>query len=446
MQSNGGLMRSEDIEEAPVNTLLSGPVGGVVGSVKLAHQLGLTNIITIDMGGTSTDISLIQDGNVELITEAEIAYQPVKVPQVNIHTIGAGGGSIISLFGNGLKVGPQSAGANPGPVCYGKGGLHPTTTDAALQLGYIDPDYFLGGTMRLDYERSRQVLSDSVGKPLGLSVEEASYAALLIQSVNIEGGIRAVSLEKGYDPREFILLSFGGASGLFVGRVAQQLSIPRVLVPRETAVFSALGLLMADIRRTRSLTRVIPVNQTRSGEVKTIFDRLEEEIEESLKAEGGSSHEMELERSCDMRYVGQAYEINVPFPEISRAITDQTLGELCRQFHLDHRKRFGHSAEEEPVEIVCSRVLGILPVRKREFTRTEATGKDPLKGYRKAYFGKERESIRCPIYERKHMVQGHLFKGPAIVEDPVTTIVIYPDQSVELDPMGNLILYTSHKA
>lgn len=440
MQSNGGLMRAEDIEEAPVNTLLSGPVGGVVGGVKIASALGLRNIITIDMGGTSTDISLIQDGNVELITESEMAYNPVKVPQVNINTIGAGGGSIVSLFGKGMKVGPQSAGANPGPVCYGRGGDKPTTTDAALQLGYIDPNYFLGGKMQLDDETSRRVLERDIARPLNMSVEEAAHAILLIQSAYIESGIRAVSLERGYDPREFTLISFGGASALIMGIVADQLSIPKVLIPRQASVFSAFGLLMADIRRTRSLTRIMPANETNVKEVESIYRQLENEIKEALVLEGGSIEHAIIQKSCDMRYVGQAYEINAPFPEYSGPVDVQTMKKLCTSFHFHHRKRFGHSAEEEPIELVCFRVLGILSVKNVEFLPKEETSGSSLKGHRRVYFGREKSFIECPIYKREYINKGDLIEGPAIIEDPITTIVIYPGQNAETDLMGNILL------
>ncbi len=440
MQSNGGLMRAEDIEEAPVNTLLSGPVGGVVGSIRIAEALSLRNIITIDMGGTSTDISLIQDGNVELMTEAEIAYNPVKVPQVNIHTIGAGGGSIVNLFGKGLKVGPQSAGANPGPVCYGRGGQEPTTTDAALQVGFIDPTYFLGGEMELDYESSRRILEREIAKPMNMSVEEASHAILLVQSAHIESGIRAVSLEKGYDPREFTLISFGGASALLVGMVAERLSISQVLIPKQASVFSALGLLMADIRRTRSLTRIMSAKNINLKEVEDIYAQLEDEIKQALINEGGSIENAVIQRSCDMRYIGQAYEINVPFPNDAGPIHSQTLQELCNLFHTHHRKRFGHSAEEEPVELVCFRVLGILMVKEMQFLPKKETSTPPLKGHRVLFFGKEKGFIDCPIYHREYMNKADQIAGPAIVEDPFTTIVVYPGHRAEVDSLGNLFL------
>jgi len=440
MQSNGGLMKGEELEKAPVNSLLSGPVGGVVASVNLSTKLGFRNIITLDMGGTSTDISLVQNAELELIGESEISYNPVKVPQVNINTIGAGGGSIASVFGGGLKVGPQSAGADPGPVCYGRGGERPTTTDAALQLGYIDPLYFLGGEIKLDYEKSRRVLEKEIAQPLNMAVEEAAHAALLIQSVNIENGIRAVSLEKGYDPREFTLVSFGGASGLLVGSVAQQLSIPKVLIPNKGSVFSAVGLLMADIRRTRSMTRITPAENVDLTVVNEVFEKLEDEVKEALVREGGVLNNTTIQKSCDLRYIGQAYEVNVPFPEYSGTIDAGVIDETCARFHGEHRKRFGHAAEEEPVEFVCFRVLGILPVREISFPQGKDLRKTALKGQRSAYFGKEVGFVDCSVYERENMSVDCQIQGPAIIEDPATTIVVYPGHTAAVDDLGNAVL------
>jgi len=445
MQSNGGLIRSEDLEEFPINTLLSGPVGGVVASVKLAGSLGLANIITIDMGGTSTDISLIQNGEIKLIPQSEIAYQPVKVPQVDIKTIGAGGGSIIQLFGMGLKVGPQSAGAYPGPASYGRGGEYPTLTDAALVLGYIDPDYFLGGEMKLEKAMADSVMRAKIADPLGMSTEEASYAAFLLQSVNIVGGIRAVSLERGYDPRDFVLVSYGGASGLIVGLIAPQLSIDRVLVPRYTGVFSALGLLMADIRCTRTITRILPICGISSADMEEIFQELEGEVRKALRVEVGAEQDIRMERSCDMRYIGQAYEINVPFPDfLGSSGTPATLvmESLCHQFHSLHEKGFGHSARGEPVEIVCFRVVGVVPGKEIELSRGRFLSTCSPKGHRKSYFGKERGFLDCSVYEWGEIVPGFLIRGPAIIEDPVTTVIVYPGQHAELDRLGNLMLHT----
>lgn len=440
MQSNGGLMKAQDLEKAPVNSLLSGPVGGVVGSVKLTTALGFDNVITLDMGGTSTDISLVQDANLELIAESEINYNPVKVPQVNIHTIGAGGGSIATLFGGLLKVGPRSAGADPGPVCYGRGGNEATTTDAALQLHYIDPHYFLGGEMKLDFERSHHVLREKIAEPLNMSVEEAADAILKIQAVNIEHGIRAVSLEKGHDPREFILVAFGGASGLLVGRIAKRLSIPKVIVPRSGAVFSAVGLMMADIRRTRSKTKIVSFQDPDLDDLNTLYHELEDDVRQALINEGGTAEEMVLQRSCDIRYVGQAYEVNVAFPDQSGAINSDVIKELRKLFHEDHRRKFGHSAEEEAIEFVCHRVLGILPVKDLSLPVIDPTSEPALKDLRSIYFGKELGKLKCPVCERGKMSDGEELVGPAVIEDSITTTVIFPGQKAEIDAVGNIIM------
>jgi N-methylhydantoinase A len=298
--------------------------------------------------------------------------------------------------------------------------------------------------MKLDYEGSRRVLEKEIAKPLNMTVEEASHSILLVQSANIESGIRAVSLERGYDPREFTLISFGGASALLMGMVAEQLSIPKVLIPQQASVFSAFGLLMADIRRTRSLTRILPATAANLKEVENIYEQLENEIKEALVLEGGSIEQAIIHKSCDMRYVGQAYEINVPFPEYSRPMDAQTMKKLCASFHLHHRKRFGHSAEEEPIELVCFRVLGILPVRGTKFLPKKEMRGSPLKGHRRAYFGKEKGFMECPIYDREYMNKDYQVEGPAIIEDPITTIVIYPGHRAEVDSMGNNHLSLKH--
>lgn len=442
MQSNGGLMMAQDLERAPVNSLLSGPVGGVVGAVKLSTSLGFNHIITLDMGGTSTDICLVQDGNMELISESEINYNPVKVPQVNIHTIGAGGGSIASLFGGLLKVGPHSAGADPGPVCYARGGMNPTTTDAALQLCYIDPQYFLGGKMVLDFDTSRKVLEEKIAKPMKISVEEAADAILLIQAVNIENGIRVVSLERGHDVREFVLVGFGGATGLLVGRIADRLSIPKVVIPSSSAVFSAIGLMMSDIRRTRSRTKIMSFKDPDLKDLNSLYFELDAEVKKALANEGGAEGEIFTYWSSDIRYLGQAYEVNVPFPDDTGLINSGTIRKLQSRFHGAHLKKFGHSAENEPVEFVCHRVLGILPVKGIVLPHIKASSEPAIKGHRRIYFGKEFGMFDCPIFERERMGVGEELVGPAIIEDSITTTVVYPSQKAEVDPMGNIIMTT----
>jgi N-methylhydantoinase A len=284
------------------------------------------------------------------------------------------------------------------------------------------------------------VLEKEIAQPLNMALEEAAHAVLLIQSVNIEHGIRAVSLEKGYDPREFTLVSFGGASGLLVGNVAQQLSIPKVLIPIQGSVFSAVGLLMADIRRARSMTRITPAKNVNLTLVNEVFSKLENEVKEALVREGGALQNTTIQKSCDLRYIGQAYEVNVAFPDYSATIDAGIIDKTVTRFHGEHRKRFGHAAEDEPVEFVCFRVLGILPVREISFPKGKDFEKTALKGQREAYFGKERGFINCSVYERENMSAGSQIKGPAIIEDPATTIVVYPDNTAVLDEMGNVVL------
>ena len=273
-----------------------------------------------------------------------------------------------------------------------------------------------------------------------MTIEEAAYSVLLVQSVNIEHGIRAVSLERGYDPREFALISFGGASGLVAGKVAERLSIPRVLIPNKGSVFSAVGLLMADIRRTRSMTRITAAEKIDLSAVNQVFTKLEAEVKEALVREGGDPGTLKIYKSCDLRYVGQAYEVNVLFPDYSGLVNADNINEACARFHREHRRGFGHAAEKEPIEFVCFRVLGVLPVKEISFPKGRVNKRQPLKSQRKGYFGSDMGFVDCSVYERENIGVDNEIKGPAIIEDPTTTIVVYPTHTASVDSMGNVIL------
>ena len=314
MQSNGGLMSSAQARAQPARTLLSGPAGGVVGAVAVASGAGLRDVITMDMGGTSLDISLVRDGRVGLSAEGRVGGFPVKIPQVDTHTIGAGGGSLARVFRGTLKVGPESAGAEPGPACYGRGGTEPTSTDAAVVLGLIDPAYFLGGEVALDADAARRAIRDRVGRPLDLDDGEAALAVVRVQVAGMVSGIRAVSVEQGLDPREFALLPFGGAGALYAGLIAEEMGIARLLVPVHPSVLSALGMLMTDVKDTRVLTRIVAATDADGAAIERTYRDLEAELAAALAGDGIAPDRLRLERSCDMRYHGQAYEVNVPAP------------------------------------------------------------------------------------------------------------------------------------
>jgi len=439
MQSNGGLMSSAQARGEPVRTLLSGPAGGVVGAVAVAGAVGLRDVITIDMGGTSLDISLIQDGRVALSAEGRLGGFPVKIPQVSTHTIGAGGGSIARFFRGTLKVGPESAGADPGPVCYGRGGTEPTSTDAAVVLGLIDPGYFLGGDIVLDPDAARAAIRERIGRPLGLGEADAALAVVRVQVANMVSGIRAVSVEQGLDPREFALLPFGGAGSLYAGLIAEEMGIGRLLAPVHPSVLSALGMLMTDVKYTRVTTRVLAAHDADGAAVEGTYRDLEAELIEALRAEGIPPDRMLLERSCDMRYHGQAYEVNVPVAGARERPADVTL--LVTRFHAEHRRSYGQADEREPVELVNFRVTGVGLVTKARLRRRAAGGpaETPApKGERAAYFGRGPGWLRCPVFERHGLGVGAALLGPALVEEPGATVVVYPGHRATADAFGNL--------
>jgi N-methylhydantoinase A len=376
-----------------------------------------------------------------LSPEGGIGGYPVKVPQVRVHTIGAGGGSIERPVLGTLKVGPQSAGAEPGPVCYGAGGTEPTSTDAALCLGYIDPEYFLGGEMALDVAGARTAIDEKIAKPLRLSLDEAMLAIVKIQVSTIVAGIRAVSVEAGHDPREFALLPFGGAGGLYAGLIAEDANIGRVLVPSHPSVLSALGMLMTDIRHDLAVTRLMALDDQAPAQIGEICRELTSEAERRLAADRVTPNRIRLEASCDLRYVGQAYEINVPLPGTApdfRCNPDA----LRRSFHDEHRRVYGHAAEDELVEIVNVRMAGIGIVDKAELVRLpgeEKTLPRP-KGHRRALFDLAAGWQDCPVYEREGLPVGATLTGPAIVEERGASIPIYPGHRLTVDGYGNIIV------
>ena len=437
LQSNGGLMSAATARRHPVRTLLSGPAGGVVGAVGVAQAAGVDDIIAMDMGGTSLDICLVRGGEIALSSEGRVGAHPVQVPQVDVHTIGAGGGSIARVVRGALQVGPESAGADPGPVCYGKGGVRPTSTDAAVALGYIDPANFAGGEMRLDADAARCAIEEHVGAPLGMDADAAALAVVRVQVAEMVIGIRAVSVERGFDPRDFALLPFGGAGSLYAGLVAEDLGIGRIFVPVEPGVLSALGMLLTDVKYTDVVTRLMDSDTA----VAPAFERIYGALERNLRLEiGGEDVDgIRFERSCDMRYRGQAYEINVPVPA---GAADGTVGAMTRAFHERHRSLYGQAAEGDPVEFVNYRVTGIGAIRKPEPRPLgDASRRAPPSGARRACFpGVGR--VEAPVFERAGLAPGAGLAGPALIEEPGATVVLFPGHRLEVDRLGNLAVRT----
>ena len=439
IQSNGGLMSVATARRQPVRTLLSGPAAGVVGAVGVARAAGLDDIIAMDMGGTSLDICLVRGGEIALSTEGRVGVYPVQVPQVDVHTIGAGGGSIARVVRGALKVGPESAGANPGPACYGIGGEMPTSTDAAVTLGYIDPTNFAGGEMRLDAGAARHAIEAHVGGPLGMEAAEAALAIVRVQVAGMVIGIRAVSVERGWDPRDFALLPFGGAGSLYAGLVAEELGIARIFVPMGPGVLSALGMLMTDVKYTDVVTRLMDTDTASAAAFEDIYAALERNLRRELRDEGMGADAIRFDRSCDMRYRGQAYEINVPVPEVG---ADTLVAAMTDAFHGLHRGLYGQAAEGDPVEFVNYRVTGHGVIRKPELNPLgngagEAARSGVPRDVRRAFFPRV-GWIETPVFERADLAPGTEINGPALIEEPGATVVLYPGHGLEVGRLGNM--------
>lgn len=427
MQSNGGIISLEVAKEEAVRTILSGPAGGVISSLYLGRLIGEDRLITFDMGGTSTDVSLI-DGEPKITTETKIEGIPVKVPMIDIHTIGAGGGSIAWIDEGGvLRVGPQSAGADPGPVCYGRGGREITVTDANLYLGRLIPEHFLGGRMRLYPERLEEPMEE-LSKKLSTTPLELSNAIVEIANSNMEKALRKVSVQRGYNPREFSLITYGGAGGLHAVFLAKSLGIPKVIVPPNPGIFSAMGMLLADIVRDYSLTVMLRGSEVGTHQISELFETLRKKAYEDAQREG--FEDVIFRESLDMRYVGQSYELTVPFTEDFR-----------EGFEREHERVYGYRHERE-VEIVNIRLRAIVSTPKPQLhTFEEKSSEDPsqaLLGVKKTAFGGE--FVDTKVYEREKLRWGNVIEGPAIVVEYSSTTLIPPSSVAEVDRFGNLIL------
>jgi len=434
MQSSGGVISADTVIREPVRTVLSGPAGGVVGAWKIGKLAGFEKLITFDMGGTSTDVSLV-DGKPSFTTETKISGIPIKVPMIEIYTVGAGGGSIVWIDeGGALKVGPQSAGAKPGPICYGRGGKDITVTDANLFLGRLVPDHFLGGKMKLhtrEVERAFKKLSER----LKVEPHRLAEGILEIANTKMEGAIRVISVQRGYNPSEFTLVSFGGAGGMHALFLAQKLGIPRVLIPKNPGLLSAMGMLLADLVRDYSLTVMLPLE---GGEeeiyrhLRELFKTLENRALEEMEREGFTrlGKDLFLEHSLDVRYRGQSYEVNIPFtPRIRES------------FEEVYKNLYGYTLENRPLEVVNIRLKAVGIGEKPPLERIpKSDGKllsRAVVGEQKTFFGGKAYTVK--VLDRERLRAGDRWDFPSIVVEYSSTTVIPPGYSVEVDPFGNLI-------
>ncbi len=439
MQSNGGVITARTARRMSARTVLSGPAGGALTGVFISRAIERPNVITIDMGGTSSDICLIENGTPRLTTESEIGGYPIKLPMIDINTIGAGGGSIARVDeGGALRVGPESAGADPGPVCYGRGGTEPTVTDANLVLGRLSPSGLLGGEMPLDLEKAARVLEEKIARPLGIDLHEAAEGILSVVDANMIRGIRRVSVERGYDPREFILVPFGGAGPMHGVELAQALNMKEIVVPPHPGISSAVGMLSADVRHDYVQTHISVSKDADVTRIQSIFEDMEAQGTEQLGREGFSGSSVVLIRTADMRYIRQSYELPVPVRGGLLAANDLTA--ITEDFHVLHERAYGYSRKAEAVEFVNLRVvaLGKLPeFRAPKHAAGTEEAPEPV-GAREVWF--TGRPVEAPIYLRHRMPEGVKILGPAIVEQMDSTTVVLPGYRAEADRYGNLLI------
>jgi N-methylhydantoinase A len=442
MQSNGGVMSSETAKKMPVTMMESGPVAGVIAAARLGEALQHRQIISFDMGGTTAKSSLIKDFHPEVTSSyyvgGYVTGLPMMLPVVDIVEVGNGGGSIAWIDpAGGLKVGPQSAGAAPGPACYGQGGEEPTVTDANLIAGRIDPEYFLGSGIRLQRDRAVRAVNENIAKPLGLSVQDAALGILTIANFNMSLSVRAVSVEKGYDPRDCVLVPSGGGGALHALAIARELSVPRVIVPTMPAHFSALGMLLADLKHDYVQTFVRELAETNGSEIAQAFTVLEKSALDTLREEGCRAEQMVLRRFLDMRYRGQEYTLPVPVQEELRRLAN--LSALRARFDQLHHEHYGHSAPNEPVMIVNLRLSALGKLNSALPSATHLQPEDRgERGRRAVIFDKE--PVECPIYLRSGFNAGDRLAGPAVIEETGATILVYPGDELQVNELGHLVI------
>ncbi len=442
MQSRGGITSGVMCMEKPVVTLLSGPASGVVGGNFIGSLCNRKNLITLDMGGTSCDVALIRDGKPYLSIEGSIGTYPLRQAMIEINTIGAGGGSIARTDpAGGLHVGPDSAGADPGPVSYGWGGNEPTVTDASVILGYLNPEYFAAGEITLKPELAREAVQKRIATPLNMTVPQAAAGIHTIVNNNMADQLRLVSVYKGYHPRDFSLVAFGGAGPIAAGRLMQLLRLKEVIVPKSPGVLSAFGLLVAEISHEEIATVPLEADEADPKDIEKIFRHLEEVCEQKRKGVGITQTQLRVFRSTEMRYMGQAFEIEVPFPEGKRRITKNIIRDVVSRFHDVHQNIYQHSHPGDPVEFIAYRVVfSQEPQPMPTFHKLNSGPEATPKGWRQAYFDEYQSYVDTPLYERESLALGQKIQGPAIVEQQDTTTVIYLNQQAEVDDWGNLII------
>ena len=440
--SNGGMMTASTAIRHASATLLSGPAAGAAGAMFFAKLIDRPNLILMDMGGTSFDVTLINEGNVTLSTEGEISGYRVAKPMIDIHTIGSGGGSVAWMDEGGmLRVGPESAYSYPGPICYDRGGVKTTVTDANLLLGYLNKDFFLGGEMAVNYEKCRDLTIKNIAEPLGMSLEEAATGIFQLVNQNMADATRVVSVQKGYDPREYALVSAGGACSIHACKIAEEVGSTTVIVPMAASVFCALGMLESDIRldHVRSFTSFVQGMDL--GSFNELVRKTEETAMEELLVEGIEEERAYLLRYLDIRYMGQHHEVTVEIPS-DCVIGEEHLEEISQSFHTAHERLYSYSTPDTPLEIINLRITAVGRVDKSGLDPMPLASEDSahtIKGTRKVYF-EESGWTDTPVYNRDLLKPGNKLVGPAVIEERITTVIVHPKWDAQIDKFGNVIL------
>ncbi len=439
MQSNGGMSTFAATAKKAVATVLSGPAGGITASVQACRTTGFQNLITFDMGGTSCDVALIKDGEPSVSNRGKIEGRDIALPMIDINTVSAGGGTLarVDRFGS-LEVGPESAGAQPGPACYSRGGTQPTITDCNLVLGYLGEDNFLGGKMKLDRLKARTAISTNVAEPLSMTVPAAAEGIVRIINVKMQEAIKAISTMRGHDLRDFMLLAFGGAGPLHAGRIAEELGMAGVVVPLYPGVYSAMGLVMSDVKHDYIRSRLTALSRITEDQINDVFNDLAAQARTELAGENFTDAQIRIEPSLDMRYAGQGYEITVG---CQMPLEPGAIKKLRAQFDEMHKQSFGHTAPDEPVEIVSYRLRGVgivPPVKIPKYVSTGAKLEDAVRETRKAQF--DGKVVDCPVYQREKLDVGAVFEGPAIIDQLDCTTVLFPGHTARVDEYRNIIM------
>ncbi len=440
-QSNGGVIGFDTAADLPVRTVLSGPSTGVVAAQAIGKMTGIDNLITFDMGGTSSDVALLTNGKCQVVNESVVHGYPIKAPMLDIHTVGAGGGSIAYVDNGGfLKVGPRSAGANPGPACYGLGNTEPTVTDANVLLQTQNPKSLLNGRMAIDQEKSRAAIKTLADK-LGMETLETANGILDIVAANMAKAIRVISVQRGHDPREYTLVAFGGAGPVHAARLARELGMKKILIPTTPGVLCALGLLMTDLRTDFSATQLCRLSDTAPETLAQIYGQLEEKALGWFDAEEIAPENRQMSRTVDVRYAGQNYEIPVSVP--AGPLDASTLSAIEKGFLDAHRQLYGFIAEGEAIQLVTFRLAASGLVEKAQFKPVPLEGPDAsaaITGAREVWMMEAGGFVSATLYDRSKLKAGNVIEGPAIIDQMDTTTVVPLHTTATVDAYLNLLL------